>query len=91
MDVKHDAVIVPAAAIQRGPQGTFVYVVKADKTAAVRPVTVGVSQEGNASITTGLSAGELVVVDGADRLRDGSKVEVKGQDSGAPTPQRQGK
>ena len=65
---KHDALIVPAPAIQQGPQGTFVYVVKADQTAALRPVTVGITQEGNASITSGLSAGELVVVDGADRL-----------------------
>ncbi len=91
IEVKHDAVIVPAPAIQRGPQGTFVYVVKADQTAALRAVTVGITQEGNASIASGLSVGELVVVDGADRLRDGSKVEVKGQNSGAPTPQRQSK
>jgi multidrug efflux system membrane fusion protein len=92
IEVKRGALIVPAPAIQRGPQGTFVYVVKEDQTAALRPVTLGVTQEGNASITSGLSAGELVVVDGADRLRDGSKVEVKGQDSGAPSPhQRPGK
>ena len=82
---------MPAPAIQRGPQGTFVYVVKDDQTAALRPVTLGVTQEGNASVTSGLSVGELVVVDGADRLREGSKVEVKGQNSGAPTPQRQSK
>jgi multidrug efflux system membrane fusion protein len=91
IDIKHDALIVPSQAIQRGPQGTFVYVVKADQTAEMRPVTLGVSQEGNASITSGLSAAELVVVDGADRLRDGSKVEVKGPQSGAPAPQRQHK
>ena len=91
IDVKHDALIVPAPAIQRGPQGMFAYVVKTDQTAALRPVTVGITQEGNSSITSGLSVGELVVVDGADRLRDGSKVEVKGQNSGAPTPQRQSK
>jgi multidrug efflux system membrane fusion protein len=90
IEVKHDALIVPAPSIQRGPQGTFVYVVKADQTAALRPVSVGITQEGNAAITSGLSAGELVVVDGADRLRDGSKVEVKGQAPGAPAPQKQG-
>jgi multidrug efflux system membrane fusion protein len=82
---------VSAPAIQQRPQGTFVYVVKADQTAALRPVTVGITQEGNASIISGLSVGELVVVDGADRLRDGSKVEVKDQNSGAPTSQRQSK
>ena len=91
IEVKHDVVIVPAPAIQRGPQGTFVYVVKEDQTVALHPVTLGVTQEGNASITSGLSVGDLVVVDGADRLRDGGKVEVKGQNSGPPTPQRQSK
>ena len=91
VEVKHDTVIVPAPAVQRGPQGTFVYVVKEDQTTALRPVVVGFTQEGNTSITSGLAAGELVVVDGADRLRDGSKVEVKGKNSGAPAPRRQGK
>ncbi|MGC1455920.1 MAG: MdtA/MuxA family multidrug efflux RND transporter periplasmic adaptor subunit [Nitrospirota bacterium] len=91
VEVKHNAVIVPSQAVQRGPQGTFIYVVKADQTAEMRPVTLGISQEGNASITSGLTAGELVVVEGADRLREGSKVEVKGPNSGAPAPQRQSK
>jgi multidrug efflux system membrane fusion protein len=91
IEVKHNAVIVPSQAVQRGPQGTFIYVVKADQTAEMRPVTLGISQEGNASITAGLTAGELVVVEGADRLREGGKVEVKGPNSGAPAPQRQSK
>ncbi len=89
LEVQHDAVIVPSPSIQRGPQGTFVYVVKPDQTAEMRPVTIGINQEGNASIVSGLSAGESVVVDGADRLRDGSKLEVKSQNSGASAPQRQ--
>jgi multidrug efflux system membrane fusion protein len=88
IEVKRGALIVPAPAIQRGPQGTFVYVVKEDQTVALRPVTPGVTQEGNASITSGLSVGDLVVVDGADRLRDGSTVEVKGQNNEAQDPQR---
>ena len=77
VETMRDAVVVPASAIQRGPQGSFVYVVKADKTATVRPVTVGVTQEGEAAITAGLAAGETVVADGAERLREGSQVEVK--------------
>ncbi len=89
IDVRHDALTVPSQAVQRGPQGTFVYVVKQDQTAELRPVIVGITQEGTASITSGLSAAELVVVEGADRLRDGSKVEVKGQAGGSPAPQRQ--
>ncbi len=86
VEVKRGAVVVPAPAIQRGPQGTFVYMVKADRTATVRPVTLGEIQGGEASIKTGLSPGELVVVDGADRLREGTKVELKAPaQSGSPT------
>ena len=77
IDVRRNAVVVPAAAIQRGAQGTFVYLVKADKTVTVRPVTLDVSQGDDTVISTGLEQGELVVVDGAERLREGSKVEVK--------------
>ncbi len=94
IDIRHNALIIQSPAVQRGPQGTFVYVVKPDQTAEMRPVTIGVTQEGRASVVSGLTEGELVVVDGADRLRDGSKVEVKGQQSGAPSaraPQRQRK
>lgn len=76
VEVERNAVIVQASAIQRGPNGTFVYVVKSDRTVAVRPVSVGVSQNGDISIKSGLAAGELVVVDGAERLREGSKVEM---------------
>ena len=80
LDVKKDAIIVPSAAIQRSPQGAFAYVLKADKTVAMRPVKTGISQGGDTSITEGLEEGEQVVVDGAERLRDGSKVEVKEKD-----------
>jgi len=80
IDVRRDAVIIPAAAIQRGSQGTFAYVVKtADRTVEIRPITIGEIQDNEASIRTGLSAGELIVTDGAERLRDGAKVELKGQ------------
>ena len=84
VDVRRGVIVVPAPAIQRGPQGTFVYVVKPDRTATVRPVTVGEIQEGEASIKTGLSPGELVVVDGAERLREGSRVELRAQSGGTP-------
>ncbi len=86
IDTKKDAVIVPGTAVQRGAQGPFVYMVKADNTVAVRPVSVGVPQGEEVSIVSGLEAGDQVVVDGAERLRDGSKVEVKvpgqGRDQG---------
>lgn len=80
VDTKKDAIIVPSTAIQRGAQGTFVYLVTADKTVAIRPVTVGVTQGEDISITSGLEAGDQVVVDGAERLRDGSRVEIKERD-----------
>ncbi len=74
VEMKHNAIVVPASAVQRGPKGTFVYVVKADNTVTVRPVTAGVPQNGDMSIESGLAADELVVADGAERLREGSKV-----------------
>lgn len=83
VDVIRDATIVPSSAIQRGPQATFIYVVKKDQTVTVRPVSVGETQGGEASIQTGVSPGELVVTDGADRLREGAKVEIKGEKTGA--------
>ena len=77
VEVRHDSVIVPVSAIQRGPQGVFVYVVKADKSVTVRPVTLGVPEGGETSVDAGLTPGELVVSDGAERLHEGSLVEVK--------------
>jgi multidrug efflux system membrane fusion protein len=77
VEVRHDSVIVPASAIQRGPQGVFVYVVKADKSVTVRPVTLGVTEGGETAVNAGLAPGELVVSDGAERLHEGSLVEVK--------------
>ena len=74
LEVRQGATLVPDTAVQRGTRGTFVYVVKDDHTADVRPVTVGVTEGGETSIDAGLTPGELVVVDGADLLRPGSPV-----------------
>ena len=73
-DVKKDLNIVPAPAIQRGPQGTYVYVVGADNTVKIRPVTVAQSTADSVGLSAGLNAGDVVVVDGQDKLQDGSKV-----------------
>ena len=86
LDTMRDVVIAPEAAVQRGPQGTFVYVVKADQTVEVRPVTLGPTAGGEATIASGLTAGELVVVEGVDKLRAGSHVEVSQQAPGATPP-----
>jgi multidrug efflux system membrane fusion protein len=82
LDVKRDAILVPVAAIQRGTPGTFVYVVKPDNTVTVRVVKTGPVQGEAISIEEGLAQGEMVVVDGADKLREGAKVEAVGK--GAP-------
>ncbi len=88
LDIKQEAVVVPSAAVQRGPKGTFVYVVnEADQTVSVRAVTVGVSQGEEASIDSGLSSGETVVVDGTEKLREGSKVEMRPTSGAVPAGQ----
>jgi len=76
LDTLHDMVLVPAAAVQRGAQGMFVYVVQADNTVALRPVKLGPADGARQSIADGLKPGEQVVTDGTDRLRPGSQVEV---------------
>jgi membrane fusion protein, multidrug efflux system len=84
LDIKRNAVVVPAAAIQRGPKGTFVYVVKDDQTVSVRPIKLGPAEVEDASVDSGVAPGELVVVDGTEKLREGSKVELRGQNGGGP-------
>jgi multidrug efflux system membrane fusion protein len=76
----HDQAIVPGAAIQRGAEGTYVFVVNADSTASMRTVSLGPADGDHVAITKGLKRGDVVVVDGADRLRDGASVSLpKGQ------------
>ncbi|MBS0558451.1 MAG: efflux RND transporter periplasmic adaptor subunit [Proteobacteria bacterium] len=76
VDVAKDAVVVPSAAIQRGPRGSYVYVVRPDDTVARRQVSVGHEDENGSIITEGLKAGDSVVIDGASRLTDGAQVTV---------------
>jgi multidrug efflux system membrane fusion protein len=76
LDTLRGATLVPAAAVQRGAQGTFVYVLKDDRTVALRPVKTGASEGESVAIESGVAPGETVVVDGSDRLRDGAKAEV---------------
>jgi membrane fusion protein, multidrug efflux system len=84
VDILRDATIAPTAALQRGTQGAFVYVVNADNTVTVRPVKVGPSQNEMAAIDTGVAPGEMVVVDGADKLREGASVELITKDATVP-------
>jgi len=86
LDVKRGAVIVPVGAIQRGARGTFVYVVKPDHTVEMRPVAAGPIGRTEAAIDSGLAAGEVVVLEGVDKLRDGCPVQVRGPEREGTSP-----
>jgi membrane fusion protein, multidrug efflux system len=81
-----DATLVPSAAIQRGAPGTFVYVVKDDHSVAVTPVTLGPVQGEVTAIASGISARDMVVIDGTDKLREGAKVELITREAQAAPP-----
>jgi multidrug efflux system membrane fusion protein len=74
----HDAVTVPASAIQHGTQGMFVYVVNPDHTVALRTVQAGPYENGRGAIVSGLALDEQVVTDGVDRLHDGARISLPG-------------
>jgi multidrug efflux system membrane fusion protein len=76
VDVLHNAVLVPTAAVQSGAPGDFVYLVNADETVSVRKVSTGPSDGKNTVILAGLAQGDRVVIDGTDRLSDGAKIRV---------------
>lgn len=71
------ATVVPTVAVQSGQQGTFVYVIKADKTVELRPVTIARTHGDDSIVGTGVKAGEMLVTDGQLRLVPGSKVSIK--------------
>jgi membrane fusion protein, multidrug efflux system len=74
LDTVRNAVLVPSAAIQHGPQSSFVYVVKPDNTVEARNVEVQGSEGDQMAIARGLTAGDVVVIDGVDKLQPGAKV-----------------
>ena len=79
VDTKHNLTIVPAAAIQRGPQGTYIYAVAKDPatkdaTAKISPVTIAQTTGNSVGLSAGLNPGDVVVIDGQDKLQDGTKV-----------------
>jgi multidrug efflux system membrane fusion protein len=77
LETRKNSIVIPAAAIQRGPQGTFVYAMKADKTVTVKPVTISFTQNNETVVSSGLAPNDSVVTDGQDKLREGSKVEPR--------------
>jgi membrane fusion protein, multidrug efflux system len=98
VDTLKDVVVIPTSAVQRGPNGTFVYAVKEDETVAMRPIEVQKQDENRTVVKSGLNTGERVVTTGFVRLNDGSKIAI-GTSEGTPvstlgrqrgTGQRQG-
>jgi membrane fusion protein, multidrug efflux system len=81
LETRKNSIVVPTAAILRGPQGTFVYSVNPDKTVQDRPVSVSLTQGDTTVISSGLNPGDLVVTDGQDKLQRGSRIEPRN-----PTP-----
>jgi multidrug efflux system membrane fusion protein len=90
VDTLSGAVLVPNAAVQLGPNGNFAYVVKDDGTVTVRTIKIGPADAVHTAITSGLAVGEKVVIDGADRLREGAKVTVRNTPAASATPAANG-
>lgn len=91
LETRRGVTMAPTAAIQRSPQGAFVYLVQPDQTVAMRQVRLGPAEGDRTAIDEGLAPGDLIVVEGAERLRAGSRVEVKGQTPGTPGKAQPGK
>jgi multidrug efflux system membrane fusion protein len=83
IDQEHNAVIAPSAAVQRGPDFDFVYLVKDDETVDLRQVEIGPTEADQTVVRSGLAPGDLVVTDGVDKLQPGSKIGTKKRDSQA--------
>jgi multidrug efflux system membrane fusion protein len=84
VDTLHNAVVVPTPAIQRGAPGTFVYLVNANNTVSVKPIKIGPDTGTVTAVTSGLAVGDKVVIDGADRLRDGARIMIPAATPAAP-------
>ncbi len=85
VDTLHRTVLIPTAAIQRSPQSTYVYVVKPDSTVEMRTVDVQLTEGDTTSVQKGISSGEVVVVDGVDKLQPGTLVALA-KSNGARQP-----
>jgi multidrug efflux system membrane fusion protein len=77
LETRKNSTVLPTAAILRGPQGTYVYAVKPDKTVEARTIAISLTQGNITTITSGLNPGEMVVTDGQDKLQTGSKIEPR--------------
>jgi multidrug efflux system membrane fusion protein len=83
IDTLKNTTVIPSAAVQRGQPGTFVYLIKPDNTAAVQKIVLGPQNGDQIAVTSGLSPGDHVVVDGADKVREGAKITLR-QEASTP-------
>jgi multidrug efflux system membrane fusion protein len=98
LTTRKDATVIPSSVVQRGPQGTYAYVIKPDKTAEMRPIKVGQTEGNFTMVESGLQPGEDVVVDGQYKLQPGARVEMtsppqeaQARPTGSARPRRPGK
>lgn len=77
VDTRKDAILMPTAGVQRGVPGTFVYLLNADNTVSIRKITLGVTEGDHVEVLSGLAPGDRMVIDGADKLRNGAKVDIR--------------
>ena len=85
LDTHKDVTTMSTAGIQRGAPGTFVYLVNADSTVSVRPVKLGVTDRDHVEVLSGLNPGDRIVIDGADKLRDGAKIVIRSENNPVQT------
>ncbi|HEY4163165.1 MAG TPA: efflux RND transporter periplasmic adaptor subunit, partial [Dongiaceae bacterium] len=86
LQTQHNALTIPSAAVERGPDGLFAYVIKPNDTIEARPITVGVNSRGVAVVASGLTSGEQVVTAGQYRLQPGIAVQPAPVKTSAATP-----
>ena len=77
LETRRNSTVIPSAAVQRGPEGNFVYVVKPGNTVQVQQVNIAITQDNASAIASGIAPGDIVVTDGQDKLQAGSKVEPR--------------
>ena len=90
LETRKNSVVIPTAAVLRGPQGAFVYAVKSDNTVEARAITAPLSQGNITVVTSGLTLGETVVTDGQDKLQTGSKIDPRNTGTGNPATGKSG-
>jgi multidrug efflux system membrane fusion protein len=91
LDTHKDVTTTSTAGVQRGVPGTFVYLVNADSTVSVRAVKLGATEGDRVEVVSGLTPGDRIVIDGADKLRDGAKINVRSEADPAKSPPDQDK